>query len=109
VSDDEPYAETEDIWCEGWSAFEAGAAFETCPYDHRRRRGGPCPACAEDRAMSPPCSREQYISAIVDYILKETPEQQAELLALGSEKDRPGGRRVFDADCAADGGGGSLA
>ena len=50
--------------------------------------------------MSPPCSREQYISAIVDYILKETPEQQAELLALGSEKDRPGGRRVFDAEIA---------
>ena len=46
----------------------------------------------------PPCSPEQYIRAIVDYILKETPEQQAELLALVREKDGPDGlgRRVFD-------------
>jgi hypothetical protein len=46
------------------------------------------------------CSHEDYVRATVTALLKETPERQAELLALLTDKDWPGWRRNFDAEIA---------
>lgn len=46
------------------------------------------------------CSREKYIRAAVSYLLKETPERQAELLATLTDKDWPGWRKEMEAEMA---------